>query len=108
MQGYAVAHEIGHLLLGSHSHSLVGIMRARWGRKELARAERELLFLREQAELIRTEVLRRSRQQNTIQIPALTLHESSGVSNPVQASARRPSMEPRPKVLGRFPAIKWR
>jgi hypothetical protein len=28
--GHAVAHEIGHLLLGANSHSLAGIMRPRW------------------------------------------------------------------------------
>jgi hypothetical protein len=32
--GRAVAHEIGHLLLGTNSHSEGGIMRARWSRAE--------------------------------------------------------------------------
>jgi hypothetical protein len=29
--GHAIAHEIGHVLLGSPEHSAVGIMKARWG-----------------------------------------------------------------------------
>ena len=33
--GLAMAHEVGHLLLGSNSHSSSGIMRARWQRQEL-------------------------------------------------------------------------
>lgn len=36
--GYAMAHEIGHLLLGTSSHSPQGIMRARWTEKELLSA----------------------------------------------------------------------
>jgi hypothetical protein len=33
--GHVATHEIAHLLLGSNSHSETGIMRARWGPKEL-------------------------------------------------------------------------
>jgi hypothetical protein len=33
--GYVMAHEIGHLLLGSAPHSSTGIMRAHWGMAEL-------------------------------------------------------------------------
>jgi hypothetical protein len=29
--GHVVAHEVAHLLLGLHSHSANGLMRARWG-----------------------------------------------------------------------------
>ena len=36
--GHAMAHEIGHLLLGAGSHSRSGIMRAPWGRNEFRRA----------------------------------------------------------------------
>jgi hypothetical protein len=38
--GHAVAHEIGHLLLGTNSHAEVGIMRGRWSRAELLDAPR--------------------------------------------------------------------
>ena len=33
--GSVMAHEIGHLMLGSHSHAISGIMRAQWNRNEL-------------------------------------------------------------------------
>jgi hypothetical protein len=33
--GHVAAHELAHLLLGSNSHSVEGLMRARWGLKEL-------------------------------------------------------------------------
>ncbi len=58
--GHAIAHEIGHLLLGPHSHSHNGIMRANWDRKYLEEASRgQLLFTRDQVRLIRADVQRR-------------------------------------------------
>ncbi|HKV61313.1 MAG TPA: hypothetical protein VJO16_05330 [Candidatus Acidoferrum sp.] len=43
--GHGIAHEIGHLLLGSNSHAPTGIMRARWQFADLASAnEGRLLF----------------------------------------------------------------
>ena len=48
--GHAMAHELGHLLLQSMEHSRTGIMRSRWGKEELLRAESGgLLFTAEQA-----------------------------------------------------------
>jgi hypothetical protein len=56
----AMAHEIGHLLLGSNSHSSTGIMRAKWTRDELELARLgRLLFTPEQSTLLRAEVLAR-------------------------------------------------
>ena len=58
MLGYVVAHEIGHLLLGNNSHSSTGIMRARWDKADLERAERrQLLFTEEQSQTMRRKVL---------------------------------------------------
>jgi hypothetical protein len=37
--GSVIAHELGHLLLGSNSHSMTGLMRARWSREELLAAD---------------------------------------------------------------------
>jgi len=42
--GHVAAHEVGHLLLGTNSHSPAGIMRAHWNMGELACANRGLLF----------------------------------------------------------------
>jgi len=42
--GHALAHEIGHLLLGANSHSSEGIMRANWGEQELSTIARAHLF----------------------------------------------------------------
>ncbi len=48
--GIAAAHEIGHLLLGSNSHSASGLMRARWDGRDLALARvGQFGFTREQA-----------------------------------------------------------
>lgn len=44
--GYVLTHEIGHLLLGSNSHSVSGIMSPHWNDEELRRiSEGTLLFL---------------------------------------------------------------
>jgi hypothetical protein len=74
--GHALAHEIGHLLLGTDSHAPLGIMRASWKRRDLINASMGgLVFLPQQAARIRAEVEHRT-----------GVHE-----NPqLQAAARRP------------------
>ena len=53
--GHFMAHELGHLLLPQYSHSATGLMRARWNREDLERAQHGLLrFTPEQAALIRS------------------------------------------------------
>ena len=52
--GSVMAHEMGHLLLGSNAHSVSGIMRAQWEAEELQRiAMGTLLFTEQQAEGMR-------------------------------------------------------
>jgi len=41
--GDAMAHELGHLLLGTNSHSESGLMRARWDQGNLAKAQKGTL-----------------------------------------------------------------
>jgi len=48
--GDAIAHEIGHLLKGSHSHSATGIMSGRWSRRELEAAARSALWFTKEDE----------------------------------------------------------
>jgi hypothetical protein len=51
---YAVAHEIGHLLLGDQAHSPQGLMRARWTANDfLAMAQNRLRFTPEQVKELR-------------------------------------------------------
>jgi hypothetical protein len=53
--GHFMAHELGHLLLPQYSHSATGLMRARWNRDDLERAQHgQLRFTPEQASLIRS------------------------------------------------------
>ena len=49
--GHAAAHEIGHLLLGNHSHSTAGIMHAHWSAQELVGGKRGGLVFSEQESL---------------------------------------------------------
>src|ERR1041385_3746599 len=54
MLGATIAHELGHLLLGSKTHSATGVMRARLKRAEIGQAARGgLRFTEEQTESIR-------------------------------------------------------
>lgn len=64
--GYVMAHEIGHLLLGTNSHSPFGIMRARLTREDLLRP---LSFSTTQAEHIRIEVRRRNTVAASVEAP---------------------------------------
>jgi hypothetical protein len=57
MLGHAVAHEIGHLVMGVNSHSTNGLMRAGWKANELrAMAERHLLFSKQEGERMRIRI----------------------------------------------------
>jgi hypothetical protein len=73
--GNVMAHELGHLLLGSNSHTATGIMRARWQAAELRRAgEGSLSFNAEQAE--------RMRGKLRAAIPGLAVAARAGLSAP--------------------------
>jgi len=62
--GYALAHEVGHLLLGTNSHAPNGIMRARWTEKELRLASTGWFgFFPQQAARMRADVERRTKVQ---------------------------------------------
>ena len=55
--GYAMAHEVGHLLLGSNSHSPNGLMRADWRTKELiGMAQGGLGFVEEQTQTMKAKL----------------------------------------------------
>jgi len=59
--GCAIAHELGHVLLGPHSHSAFGLMQGRWDVNALLAAARHgLFFAPEEAATIRVVVLART------------------------------------------------
>jgi hypothetical protein len=72
--GSVMAHEIGHLLLGSNSHAISGIMRAHWQSNELRQiAMGTLAFLPQQAQLIRKRAqLLETAEQSVRQSPPTT------------------------------------
>ena len=58
--GHAMAHELGHLLLGTSTHSRYGLMAGRWRANELDRASvGDLLFSLAEAAIMRAEAVRR-------------------------------------------------
>ena len=67
VMAHTVAHELGHLLLGSNSHSSVEIMTARWDAPTMTRICQEgLYFNSQQSELIRSEVGNRKGQSKVV------------------------------------------
>lgn len=70
--GCAIAHEVGHLLLGSEPHAAAGLMRAEWNPAELKLASVEQLrFTPRQAALMSAELDRRASA-----VPSDSLHTS--------------------------------
>jgi predicted aspartyl protease len=65
--GCVIAHELGHLFLGSDSHSSVGIMQPHWGRDQFHQAETSnLRFTTEQAVQLRKRVQHLADRQQEI------------------------------------------
>ena len=65
--GHAVAHEIGHLLLGDRGHSAAGVMKKRWGVAEKTHMQQKrLLFGPEEAVRIRNALRRRLARHATL------------------------------------------
>ena len=59
--GRAMAHEIGHLLLGTHSHSSIGIMRPFWSGQDLRLdASPYLVFTPDQSRQMKTRLAARA------------------------------------------------
>jgi hypothetical protein len=60
--GHAMAHELGHLLLGENAHSRSGVMRGVWSREDLNFISwSELTFTPRQCDQIRDSLLRRAK-----------------------------------------------
>jgi hypothetical protein len=64
--GNVMAHELGHLLLGSNSHAGTGIMRAHWQGEELRHLSRgSLWFTNEQGDHMRGNLTATQRERST-------------------------------------------
>jgi len=76
--GFGMAHEIGHLLLGTNSHSPSGLMCAHWGKREMVLAARgQFGFSAQQAEIIRADVQARISEQASRQQAAQAMASKS-------------------------------
>ena len=74
--GCVIAHEIGHLLLGSKSHSFSGVMRSRWDHEQLREAMMgALLFTPKQVRLMQAEMHRRMTLR--VSTPTASANESA-------------------------------
>jgi hypothetical protein len=74
--GYAIAHEVGHLLLATTAHSARGLMRATWSREEIQRRRySDWLFTAEQVDAIRSRfenLNREAREDSTEKVAKIT------------------------------------
>jgi hypothetical protein len=69
--GFAVAHELGHLLLGTNAHATSGLMRAVWSRSEIQRADvNDWLFSSAEASTIRASLGQRNGLRSSERGPA--------------------------------------
>jgi hypothetical protein len=65
IMGCVMAHEIGHLLLHSNSHSSEGVMRAEFRRTDLIRADqRRLIFTQEERAIIQRNLINQGADPN--------------------------------------------
>jgi hypothetical protein len=65
VMAHTIAHELGHLLLGSNSHSPTGIMTAHWDTQVLTRICQEgLYFNHQQSDFMRGELRKRESQES--------------------------------------------
>jgi len=70
--GYLIAHETGHLLLGTLRHSRFGVMRPSWDRADLEDSGRgRMFFSGKEARRIRDQVRERMRAQETLNAASL-------------------------------------
>jgi len=77
--GHAMAHELGHLLLGTNSHATGGLMRAHWGPGDLAQAAKgNLLFSLEESKRMRSRFTR----DNSDEIAALVQESRTAPGSP--------------------------
>ena len=76
--GNVLAHEIGHLLMGSNSHSVSGIMSAHWYGEELRRiSQAAMFFAPSQSRMMRDRIA--SRQ---VDVPAVARSTEVGSASP--------------------------
>jgi hypothetical protein len=93
--GHVAAHEVAHLLLGSNSHSVDGLMKARWGSKELVRvSEGALTFDQQEGRKMVQRLMAGARRNAEIEMAAAKKCDSSvapgdggGVTTDVTGSA---------------------
>jgi hypothetical protein len=94
--GYAMAHEIGHVLLDSTQHSLTGIMKGPWGEAEFQRLAKGWLgFTAQQGELMRESAFRRAVSHEGRSRPEATVARLTFGPGPENCSILKPADLPR-------------
>jgi len=82
--GHAMAHEIGHLLLGTNSHSPSGLMHARWDRSDMLRAATGwLIFSDDESERLRADLQARADEALTNRAAAESTARTASAPQPI-------------------------
>jgi hypothetical protein len=84
--GHVMAHEVGHLLLGTESHSETGIMHPSWAGSQMARDPGSVTFTPDQARRIRVDIKDRMQKKSVWGAPRRS-HEDE-ISGPRNLSER--------------------
>ena len=82
--GHAMAHEIGHLMLGTNSHSPTGLMRARWDLSDMLRAATGwLIFTDGESKRLLNEVRARADEARTNRAAADSKEHKASPEQPI-------------------------
>ena len=98
--GYAIAHELGHLLLGTTEHAAYGLMRATWRADELRRAlPLDWVFSGAEGKEMRLRLSARVAQQPVEESVVVRAHLSAAFDDPTTIFKRARRLEPGSRVV---------
>ena len=97
--GLVIAHEIGHLILGTVEHSPFGLMRATWKAGELSRAlPLDWVFSGSQGAEMRRRLIARDEAPSAVESAAVEAYLSTALDDPTVVFRRAKGMNPGTRV----------
>jgi len=99
LMGLDMAHEIGHLLLGTADHAALGLMRARWRGDEIRRGlPLDWMFSQSEADEMRRRLAARADDTPVVESVMADVHLSAAFDDPTAALKRAKKLDPGTRV----------
>ena len=99
LMGLAMAHEIGHLLLGTADHAAVGLMRATWRGDEIRRKlPLDWMFNQSEADEMRLRLAARVDDTPVVEAVMADMHLSAAFDDPTAVFKRAKKLDPGTRV----------